>query len=322
MSVDKDKMSISGPVGAFQASGGPGAATPLASPQENIGLRNEATGTAGVPTAVNQVSPTPSSQASSKSLEQFISMLSGGSGNSNPSSSPLDVPASDLAGLTPQDIGSALKFKMAQDELTANTALAQRKNAIDQRKLAIEEAKLNKEDGLTADIKNYQYALKDGYTGSFDEFRTTTSSASYSDYQKAKAEGYEGDFFQWKTELAEKSRANTNININDSKLEYERLQARQAAMVKMDSGKIQKDIDEALNSQVFKDRTARLMGKPEEYKQAVRIATRDVIQRTIDSGGGEVLREGSSYDEKTGVLKLRVKWPNGEVRSYTHALNR
>ena len=56
-------------------------------------------------------------------------------------------------------------------------------------------------DERTAGIKEYEYAVKQGFDGSFEDWETTDTT-QWKDYQKAKSEGYEGNFYNWRKELA------------------------------------------------------------------------------------------------------------------------
>jgi hypothetical protein len=49
-------------------------------------------------------------------MNQLFQSLLGGTSATNPSSSPLDISSANLAGLTPENISSALQMKMMQDE--------------------------------------------------------------------------------------------------------------------------------------------------------------------------------------------------------------
>jgi len=116
ISMDQQNISIKAPSAAFQGPEGPGTASPLGAPQENIGLRGES-GTAGVSTGVNKLRKMEATPESRSESDLLSSLLMGNLGIENPSASPLgDISAADLAGLTPQDISQALQFRFAQDE--------------------------------------------------------------------------------------------------------------------------------------------------------------------------------------------------------------
>ena len=108
----------------------------------------------------------------------------------NPSASPLD--SADLVGLTPENISQALQLKFAGEELgrkrladlsrtgyygaaiekmRAETAAIPAKQFISAWKVATE-------DERTAAMKNYDFAVSQGYEGKFEEWLTSLAEAS------------------------------------------------------------------------------------------------------------------------------------------------
>lgn len=158
------------------------------------------------------------------------SALSGGSNIVNPFvSSQSDYPSADLAGLTSQDIISAFGMKLKQDELKQQTI----NQAIDQMykgqlikeseaRTALEtpvysipghpEIKLTPKQYLDYEklikenkpneVKLYEYALGQGFKGSFMEFRDSAKTTHQKDYDAAVKGGYKGNFNDWMLAMA------------------------------------------------------------------------------------------------------------------------
>jgi hypothetical protein len=160
-----------------------------------------------------------------------------------------NVSASDLAGLTTQDIGNALsealnveqlrqkkvseiadslyKNKMMENidsEIASRTALTESKKPIFT--IPGTDIKLNREeyvkwyetankDERTAAVKNYEYAVTKGYKGNFMSFQDANRTTNQKDYDAAVVGGYKGGFNQWLLEM--KRAGATNISL-DTKL--------------------------------------------------------------------------------------------------------
>jgi hypothetical protein len=54
----------------------------------------------------------------------------------------------------------------------------------------------------TAEVKNYKYAVSQGFEGSFVDFKDLAETTKWKDYEKAKETGYEGPFHEWMLEMA------------------------------------------------------------------------------------------------------------------------
>lgn len=299
VSVDKDKVSINYPTNAAD-----GSLNPLGS-----------SGQAGTPGLASGDRGTTGENLAKLNAPATNANLQGNLSAINPSSSPLDIPASDLAGLTPQDISAALGFKMKAEELGQQKIMDVAKNIIAERRLGIEQAKLG-EEKQTADIKNYQYAVSQGYKGSFADFKNSTESASVKDYEYAVQQGYKGSYQDWRTELAKAGGTNVNINPVDRAAEM----AEQEPMRFMDSGHLSKEIDKALTSKEFQNEVAMAGGlsDPKIARDLRMNKKKEMIQDAVRAGGGRAF--DTKFDPETGEVTFKVQWPNGKVKEYSYGL--
>jgi len=137
----------------------------------------------------------------------------------NPSSSPLDaLTAADLVGLTPGDLMKALQFKLMKDELAGKESYQQKQLGISemnartaQRSAATSERNSNismlnaikslSRDERTAAIQNFEYAQRNGFTGTFEELQREVRTTHQKDYDRAVKGGYKGDFQTWLREM-------------------------------------------------------------------------------------------------------------------------
>ncbi|MBE3140301.1 MAG: hypothetical protein IMZ53_06930, partial [Thermoplasmata archaeon] len=179
-------------------------------------LVNPVAPVAGAP-ALAPVAPAPASMAPAP-----ISVQGGGSVAPNPFVG--NIPAADLAGLTSQDISTALGMKMKMSELSSempykqaltNQAIAatiENTPSVDINvggttmkvtpKDAIAYRKMERETSPEK-MKLYNVALAQGYKGNIVDFMNADMTGHQKDYEKVKAEGkYKGDFNSWLTDQA------------------------------------------------------------------------------------------------------------------------
>jgi hypothetical protein len=320
MTVDGQNMQIKAPVGAFQSAGGPGAATPLAAPQENIGLRDEATGTAGVPTAINQVSPTPKQGAGGGLSSSFLqNLLLGGNVSGNPSPSPLEnLSGAALAGLTPQDISQALRLKMAQDEMgesKVNNVLS-RIQALQQ--IRMNEAKLNAPEkvDMTSNMKEYQLALAQGYKGSFEDW-VKSPDGMVKQYEYAVKQGYDKDFTTWKRENA--SAGATRLTI-ENKIDERKQLSKIAGQLHFAEGKDTAQVKDYVNSKAFR---SIMLDAPDDPVEAgiYKVEQIGKFYESLFTSYGAKSVDALSFDHKSNRASWRVTWQDGTTEVITRALN-
>lgn len=156
-------------------------------------------------------------------------------------------------------------------------------------------------DERTAEIKNYEYAVAQGYDGTFEEFKDNARTTHLKDYQAAVASGYEGGFHQWMMEL--RKAGATNINLGQQ-TEKEQMQKQVASEEYFTSPKFGDDISKHLGSVRTK-----IMSSDNPDKQAA-VETIKFIEAQLSSSGGQILgvrREGSS-------VIWTVKFPSGRTK--------
>lgn len=156
VSMDKDKFSVSGPSTIFGSGG-------------------DQSGTVG-----------DTGQIQNGMLEML-----------NPSSSSPDISSADLAGLTSKDVSEALSG--ASDVQYKQGMLDYYKD-----QMSLERDKFNtpgtpKE---TADITNYKFAQSQGYDKDFETFTKDSQTTHKKDYDEAVKGGYSGSFNNWMLEMA------------------------------------------------------------------------------------------------------------------------
>ena len=153
-----------------------------------------------------------------------------------PSAPNLNMNLSNLAGLTPENIMAVIGAKQNQDQLKMQSYRdivdSVYKKALGDK--AVQEVEYGKklyktDDGMELDakdyiayqklikedqtpaIKNYQYAQKQGFTGSFVEFQDMAKTGHKKDYDEAVKGGYKGPFHTWMLDMAKAGA----INIGD-----------------------------------------------------------------------------------------------------------
>jgi hypothetical protein len=168
-------------------------------------------------------------------------------------------------------------------------------------------------------MREYQYALSQGYKGSFVNFKNESSSPEKLKlYELARADGYTGSFVEFLSDYAKMTKPETNINV--SPVDRAAEMAEQEPMRYMDSGQLNKDIDKALISKEFKDEVA-IAGGLSDTKIARDLRLnkkKEMIQNAVRAGGGEAF--DTKFDPETGEITFKVKWPNKKVKEYSYGL--
>ena len=166
------------------------------------------------------------------------SMQGGGSTVVNPfveNQSSFDISPSDLAGLTTQDISTVLGMKMKRDENIADSAYKAKlmeniDSEIEARRPKFEIPgigavnasqymdwlRLNNEKKPN-EAKLYEYAIAQGFKGSFEDFENRTKTTHMKDYEAAVQGGYKGDFNTWLTQLAKAGAINIGAEVEKKK---------------------------------------------------------------------------------------------------------
>lgn len=235
----------------------------------------------------------------------IMSQILGGNTTPNPTASPLgNITANDLVGLTPENISGALALKQNQDKLSQESVNSQFDNLY---KLAQAQSVAgNTRD--TAEIKNYQYAVKNGFKGTFEEWKNTTDTATQKDYEYAVKQGYKGTYQEWRLELARAS--GTNINIGDKVNQAEAMQdVKDKRYFSDPKGGLSKDIEEHMKSMPVMMQTARHKVGTREHNRASATIREDYFKKKLAAAGGEIV--SGKVDGKDSVWT--VKWRDGKT---------
>ena len=166
------------------------------------------------------------------------SMQGGGSTVVNPfveNQSSFDISPSDLAGLTTQDISTALGMKMKRDENLSDAFYKAKlmqniDSEIEARSPKFEIPGIGKvnasqymdwlrlnNEKKPNEAKLYEYAIAQGFKGSFEDFENRTKTTHMKDYEAAVQGGYKGDFNTWLTQLAKAGAINLGAEIEKKK---------------------------------------------------------------------------------------------------------
>jgi hypothetical protein len=280
---------------------------------------------------------TPARTAANNTLE--------GGGLVNPSSSPLDLNSLNLAGLSPEFLLQALQLKSGQEELgTRRGDLGLRKEELAMRlrgePAALEHIRaqtnqanaqaaslLSKDADKTSEIKNYEYATKRGYKGTFDEWKNVTESAGIKDYEYAVKNGFKGNFFEWKTEIAKAGA--TRLSLGE-KLDEVKEKSKLQGQDYFKSTKLAEDINKHLSSKEVQDETyqatmssqskdkkiAAQEGKLSAEKVKLR-AKAKFIEDKIAAGGGE---STAAWDKDGKSIVWTIRWPSGDVEKFKYRI--
>ena len=257
--------------------------------------------------------------------------------------SQLDISASDLAGLTPQDISSALTGTMGIETLKqkkvsdlvdamykqshaklfeAQTGAATPSITIPGTNIKLTGEQyikyvehMSKDDRTTA-VKDFEYAKKNGYTGTFTDYQDAKTTTNQKDYKVAVEGGYSGSFNKWLVEM--KKAGSTNISIG-TKLEEKKAMSELAGQLYFNEPKWTTELDKHMEKADF----ANMPGKAgsSEYLANVSKAKAkekiNFIEGKIIGGGGTIV--GIKKVGKIGVWT--VKWPSGDTKEIKYALD-
>ena len=230
----------------------------------------------------------------------------------NPSSGPA-ISAGDLAGLTPQDIASAIGIGQQQDQMGQESINSLINNLYKGKLMEQIDASINAppKDERTAAVKNYEYAQKQGYKGNFADFQKDLKTSHIKDYEYAKNNGYEGTFDEWVREMAQAGAMNLGEFIKRKNV-TEDIQAQKYFT---DPKGLVADVDKYIASDTARRDLAQYEPGSREREIATVRAKENYIKGKITSSGGKIVDE--RLDGRTFVFK--VKWPNGNTTEVRYA---
>ena len=167
---------------------------------------------------------------------------------------------------------------------------------------AIAWEKLKKET-TPNEVKLYEYAQKQGFTGSIVDFKNTDLTGHQKDYNAAVKGGYKGDFNGW---LLEQAKAGA-INLG-TKVEEKKAMAGLAGQLYFKDPKWTDDIQK-LGTAFDKDQAWLIPEKDRPLAKA-RVLVKGVKDK-IEGGGGEIQNAVQSGN----TMIWTVKWPSGDVET-------
>lgn len=246
------------------------------------------------------------SQLSNQNLKDFASLLGG--------NSPFDfsqISNADLTGLTPQNVQNAINTALAvkasgQQKVKDVVDMKYKQALINQARANTAQTLAPEQESRTSAVKNYEYAVDQGFDGTFKEFQETAKTAHQKDYERAKDEGYDGSFHDWLLEMNESQRDKITIGEKVS----EREKAKSTAYLQ--SPKFQKDLEEYMESDIVRDRlfTTKQDNK-ERTKQELAI---DWMLNSIRGVGGTP----TDYNWEGDRLTIKYTTKDGKKENITY----
>jgi hypothetical protein len=336
MTLDKESISIKGPMSMLQGSDGPGGPGDAPGPGGTFGEGATSTGVQGATSA-----PTSEAKASQSVLS---TLLRGNLGVVNPSGSPLgDLTGADLAGLTTRDISQALQFKLAQDDVgrqSVNDLISNiyKLSQIEQGAAAVGVAKarearllrdltrqaplnvpglgrlsLDEWEALDTKTKAYSYyAFNANQQGEnvlpYNEFVQQADPSSLVQYYDLAKKDPEFKEFYFESKKAGAAR----ITIG------EKAESRKALNWVDAVDDMQKDVEKHMASDIVQDKLIQYdMGSEEEAiaKAGARVK---FIEQRIRTAGGKII--DVSYDPETKIMIWTVRNPLGEKEEISYGI--
>ena len=250
----------------------------LTIPKENAMVADTLKGTASPAQNIAPVSPTP------------IPSQRDGSVISNPFTG--NFSASDLAGLTPQDIISVLGMKMRQEELKVDKEY----------KEAVSKAALNKNTSPN-EVRLYQYAVGQGYKGSFVDFKNSGVPNPYKEYEAAVKDPR---FNKWL--LEQKKAGATNISLGE-KISEKKAMSELEGQIYFNNPKRTEDINKLV--QAFDKGSAWRISKEDRPLARAKVIVMG-IEDKIAAGNGTIKEVIMDKDNRTMIWT--VQWPSGDIK--------
>ena len=235
--------------------------------------------------------------------------------------SQLDTTASDLAGLTPQEMSGALSgafntvtgIEALKDKRVSDVVDRQYKQSLmDYYGALTEKAGRPAKDERTVAQKNYEFAqseLGGNYEGTFSEFQRDAKTTHQKDYKAAVTGGYGGTFHEWMFEMAQAgatqigdiaSRAEVTADVKSKKYFT-------------DPKGLSATVTKRIGSEEFQNKIFAL--DPSQQARATIEEKATIIESEITSVGAtieDVRMEGR-------IRVWTVKWPDGKTSEVKYA---
>lgn len=301
MKMLKQMLGPDGTKGTFDNTG-----MTLKVPTESISDTLQGTGQGGVWEGMAPPwNPAATTNAGNATPAQALKSIPGMGGAStiNPFESSQPINPADLAGLTSQDIMSAMGVKLHKDEL-------ERKSINDVMDMVYKTATLNKEKD-TAEMKNYEYAVKDGFKGTFMEFKDAAKTEHMKDYEGALKGGYKGSFDQWMLDM--RKAGATRITLGE-KVEEKKAMSELGGQLYFNNPKWTEDLGKHLSSEDVQN----VLFRSDNPKQERAAETVKFVEGKIVAGGGTI--QNVKWDTDGRTMVWTVKWPSGDTKVIKQAV--
>ena len=164
-------------------------------------------------------------------------------------------------------------------------------------------------DERTAAIKNYEYAVGQGYKKSFEEFQTDSRTTHEKDYDRAVKDGYTGTFNEWMLEM--RKAGATRITLGE-KLEEKKAVSELQGQLYFQDPKWVDDVSKYISDKAVRSRILTSDDPNAERREVGRY-----IDRKIEAGGGTIQSVKWSEDGRTAVWT--VQWEDGTVGTVRYA---
>lgn len=220
-------------------------------------------------------------------------------------SSQSEIPAADLAGLTPNDISTALNARFTRDQIERKSVNDLMDHMIKAKELSL---KIEESDRTPA-TKSYEYATRQGYKGTFEDWEKKAITGHMNDYEAAVKSGYKEPFWKWMLDMAKAGAINLGEKVTEKKAMSEL-----GGLLYFDNPKWIDDVTKHLSDKSVRSKIA----TSDNVNKTRELEIIDFVESKITGTGGSVIKVGFAPDNRTMIWK--VKWPSGDVREVKYAI--
>uniref|UniRef100_A0A6M3IEC9 Uncharacterized protein n=1 Tax=viral metagenome TaxID=1070528 RepID=A0A6M3IEC9_9ZZZZ len=165
------------------------------------------------------------------------------------------------------------------------------------------------ENDKTAAVKNFEFAQGQGFKGDFMGFQDAARTTHKKDYDEAVSGGYKGSFNTWMLEMAKAGAINLG-----AKLEEKKAISELGGQTYFDDPKWSDNVEKAtadyIKDTLWKLDSAARDTEATEYKVKL-------IEGKINAGGGQIVNAEIGKD---GMGIWTVKWPSGDTKKIKYKL--
>ena len=281
--------------------------TPEYLAEKGVDIGDLSGGTEGQPTppgvgpSFNVPQSTPATASSATTPTPAAAPATGGGAVPRPNPFVLglsNLSDSDLAGLTPAMMTTGMEMKLRSD---AAPLEAEYKRAL------IDQARRPPKDTTPTSIKEYTFAQKQGFDGTYEEWENKDPT-SWQEYQLARIDDvrpFKGSYTEF-LDTYKGSDTNVTVNAGDRARDVGKVQGPNYFS---NPSKVGNDLAKYLSSEAVDDNIYWREG--EDKANAVWAATHQWYQDQIHAGEGIILKDQSGWEGSEYVWV--VKWANGDV---------